>query len=106
VNQLNEFANDDIFVLIVSLFRDIFHAERVLTIPVEFFPGLDLLPILPRALPSGSAVAVVGQKARPQQDCQNGRFFLLIHCLKSIPLLSDMHKQPVFLKDTRVLGCL
>jgi hypothetical protein len=67
---------------------------------------LDLLPILPRALPSGSAVAVVGQKARPQQDCQNGRFFLLIHCLKSIPLLSDMHKQPVFLKDTRVLGCL
>jgi hypothetical protein len=28
--------------------------------------GLDLLPILPRALPSGSAVAVVGQRARPQ----------------------------------------
>jgi hypothetical protein len=27
--------------------------------------GLDLLPILPRALPSGSAVAVVGQRARP-----------------------------------------
>jgi hypothetical protein len=34
--------------------------------------GLDLLPILPRALPSGSAAAVVGQRARPQQHCQNG----------------------------------
>jgi hypothetical protein len=31
--------------------------------PVEAM-GLDLLPILPRALPSGSAVAVVGQRAR------------------------------------------
>jgi hypothetical protein len=43
--------------------------------------GLDLQPILPRALPSGQAVAVVGQRARPQQRCQNGRFFLLIQCL-------------------------
>jgi hypothetical protein len=43
--------------------------------------GLDLLPILPRALPSGSTVAVVGQRARPQQHCQNGRIFLLIKCL-------------------------
>jgi hypothetical protein len=43
--------------------------------------GLDLLPILPRALPSGSAVAVVGQRARAQQHCQNGQFFLLIQCL-------------------------
>jgi hypothetical protein len=40
--------------------------------------GLDLLLILPRALSSGSAVAVVGQRARPQLHCQNGRFFLLI----------------------------
>jgi hypothetical protein len=36
--------------------------------------GLDLLPILPRALPSGSAEAVVGQRARPQQHCHNVRF--------------------------------
>jgi hypothetical protein len=43
--------------------------------------GLDLLPMLPCALPSGSAVAIVGQRARPQQDCQNGLFFLLIPCL-------------------------
>jgi hypothetical protein len=43
--------------------------------------GLDLLPILPRPLLSGSAVAVVGQRVRPQQHCQNGRFFLLIQCL-------------------------
>jgi hypothetical protein len=43
--------------------------------------GLDLLPILPCALPSGSAVAVVGQRARLQQYCQNSRFFLLIQCL-------------------------
>jgi hypothetical protein len=43
--------------------------------------GLDLLPILPRALPSGSAVEVVGQRTRSQQHCQNGRFFLLIQCL-------------------------
>jgi hypothetical protein len=43
--------------------------------------GLDLLPILPRALPSGQAVAVVGQRARPQQHCQNGQFVLLIQCL-------------------------
>jgi hypothetical protein len=43
--------------------------------------GLDLLPILPCALPSGSAVAIVGQRARTQQLCQNGRFFLLILCL-------------------------
>jgi hypothetical protein len=38
--------------------------------------GLDLLPILPRALPSGSVAAVVGQRARSQQDCQNGRLVL------------------------------
>jgi hypothetical protein len=37
--------------------------------------GLDLLPMLPCALPSGSAVAIVGRRARPKQDCQNGRFF-------------------------------
>jgi exonuclease III len=43
--------------------------------------GLDLLPILPRALPSGSAVAVLGQRLRPQQHSQNVRFFLLIQCL-------------------------
>jgi hypothetical protein len=43
--------------------------------------GLDLLPILPCALPSGSAVAIVGQRVRTQQHCQNGRFFLLILCL-------------------------
>jgi hypothetical protein len=43
--------------------------------------GLDLLPILPRALPSGSAVEVVGQRTRSQQHGRNGRFFLLIQCL-------------------------
>jgi hypothetical protein len=43
--------------------------------------GLDLLPILPCALPSCSAVAIVGRRARTQQHCQNGRFFLLILCL-------------------------
>jgi hypothetical protein len=40
--------------------------------------GLDLLPILPCALPSGTAVATVGQSARLQQHCQNSRFFLLL----------------------------
>jgi hypothetical protein len=33
--------------------------------------GLDLLPILPCALPSASAQAFVGQSAQPQQHCQN-----------------------------------
>jgi hypothetical protein len=37
--------------------------------------GLDLLPILPRALPPASAVAVVGRSAQPQQHCQNGRIY-------------------------------
>jgi hypothetical protein len=41
--------------------------------------GLDLLPILPCALPSGSVVAIVGRSAHPQQ--QNGRFLLLMICL-------------------------
>jgi hypothetical protein len=40
-------------------------AESCLMCPM----GLDLLPILPCALPSGSAVAIVGQRARTQQHC-------------------------------------
>jgi hypothetical protein len=38
--------------------------------------GLDLLPMLPCALPSGSAVAIIGRRARPQQDYY---YFFLSH---------------------------
>jgi hypothetical protein len=58
--------------------RTLFLINRLL---LSIAMGLDLLPILPRALPSGSAVAVVGQRVRLQLHCQNGRFFLLIQCL-------------------------
>jgi hypothetical protein len=40
--------------------------------------GLDLLPILPRALPSGSAVAVVSQRARaPSKTAKTADFVFL-----------------------------
>jgi hypothetical protein len=68
--------------------------------------GLDLLPILPCALPSGSAVAIVSQRARTQQHCLTANFFFLSYVYNQFPMLSDMHKHPFFLHDTGVLGCL
>jgi hypothetical protein len=63
---------------IICIFSDVVTARLYIIAIKTAIMGLDLLPILPRALPSGSAVAVVGQRARPQKYCQNGRFFLLI----------------------------